>query len=185
MRKMRRVFFPFVKEEMRKNVGKRRRMSTHFKIQWAAVMTHSRSIKTPPHQWPTFPAWGWVNRRETCHGHSPGMDEFPPTILSVRGESLLYMLYPQSPAVWMYVRFVWFCFIPVVCLFSKCYRCHLFVFRKLDFVVTPLFWTVVFQWYTADPDCPTLVCFVLFRCSRLFRCLGTREVIKCMFVCSY
>ena len=66
------------------------------RIQWAAVMTHCRSIKTPPHQWPTFPAWGWISLRDTCHGHSPGIEELPPTIRSVKGESLLYLLYPHS-----------------------------------------------------------------------------------------
>ena len=65
-------------------------------IQWAAVMTHCLSIRTPPHQWPTFPAWGWVNRSDTCQGHSPGIDELPPTMRSVSGESLLYKLYPHS-----------------------------------------------------------------------------------------
>ena len=34
-------------------------------IQWAAVTTQSLSMSTPPHQWPTLPACGCVNRIET------------------------------------------------------------------------------------------------------------------------
>ena len=69
---------------------------TYLMIQCAAVITHCLSTKTPPHQWPTLPACGWVKRIETCQGNSPSYDRLPPTIRSVNGISLLYRLIPHA-----------------------------------------------------------------------------------------
>jgi len=44
---------------------------THLWMQWAAVITHSGSISTPPHQWPMKPSLGCSSWRDTCQGHAP------------------------------------------------------------------------------------------------------------------
>lgn len=56
---------------------------THLWMQWAAVTTQVGSMRTPPHQWPINPNFGWRSCRDTCQGQEPRLLGFPLNIRPV------------------------------------------------------------------------------------------------------
>lgn len=57
---------------------------TYLCMQWAALITHSRSTKTAPHQCPRNPNEGWSSSSETCHGNCPSFVGEPSMIFGIR-----------------------------------------------------------------------------------------------------
>lgn len=51
--------------------------------QWAAVMTYREVMRTPPHLFLVNNPSHVDSRTSTCHGHSPNVAPFPPTIRPV------------------------------------------------------------------------------------------------------
>ena len=57
------------------------------KTQWAAVTTHSLSIKVPPHRWANVFLSPRNIKSSTCQGHEPSLACSPPTIRDNRFRS--------------------------------------------------------------------------------------------------